>query len=104
MKKTIIKDIEVRIDPPSYAFSWHRDPERRAQALQSWVDDLNNFIRDHRSQDANSIYVEKIMGDVCSFCGSDWEVGDDGCPVCCGKAVAEWDETQKNINIALGIK
>lgn len=31
---------------------------------------------------------------ICSFCGREWEVDVDGCPVCCDEAVAEWENEQ----------
>ena len=31
---------------------------------------------------------------VCSFCGNLWEEDSDGIPVCCDKAVAEWENNK----------
>lgn len=28
----------------------------------------------------------------CSFCNSQWQENDEGCPICCFKAMAEWEE------------
>ena len=31
---------------------------------------------------------------VCSFCESMWEVSENGCPLCCQKAVDEFEESR----------
>ena len=30
----------------------------------------------------------------CSLCYRPWEIDDAGCPVCCDKAIAEWEAEQ----------
>ena len=87
-------DVHVEIDAPYYAYGRSRDPERIAESLEWWAKEFNDFLRDHRSQDALDIKVVRDIKDVCSLCGRPWEITppDDDCPheTCawCGERVA----------------
>ena len=37
------------------------------------------------------VYYDYDASDICSFCRNEWEEDEDGCPVCCQKAVDEWE-------------
>ena len=39
---------------------------------------------------AGAVHIEQPRGYICSFCGSEWEETEDGCPCCCEKDVEEW--------------
>ena len=41
------------------------------------------------------VYQDSDSRDICSFCQETYEEDDDGCPVCCQKAVDEWDEANR---------
>ena len=59
--------------------------------VQGEVDEVNDFLRDHRSQDNGlSLMVEVTEGEVCSFCNREWETEPNGEPMCCSKAVEEF--------------
>ena len=92
MKKKVLTDIKITCDEPSYTGIWYRSIEDRARALEAWVKDFHDFIRDHRSQDPVHLYVEREYKDQCSFCGYEWEVDEVGTPLCCDKAITEWTE------------
>ena len=85
--------IEVRVEayPPHWAYGYSRDPERIAKSLEEWAKELEEFIRDHRSQDSIGLNVVRDVQEVCSLCGRAWEVmpSDDDChyPTCawCGE-------------------
>jgi rubrerythrin len=32
----------------------------------------------------------------CEYCHRFWEEDDDGCPICCNRAVDEWEEMERN--------
>ena len=53
---------------------WSRDPERMARSLEAWAKEFNDFLRDHRSQDALRISVVRDAEEVCSLCGQPWEM------------------------------
>ena len=89
MKKFVLVGAKVVLDPPRWVESYHRTVEDRAKALERWAQDLQEFIRDHRSQDPVSITVEREYQNQCSHCGREWEEDADG-PVCCGIAQEEW--------------
>ena len=40
-------------------------------------------------------YVMHDVEETCSHCGLEWEVDDDGCPVCCDAAVEEYEHETK---------
>ena len=88
--KKIVVDARVIIDPPAHnsLYVYQRKGETwgdaYARELQGWVNDLNDFLRDHRSQDDNRLSVERVMG--CSQCGQEWETetDEDGTVICSG--------------------
>ena len=89
MKVSRLTDVIVTCEPPT---TWRRETlEERERRLQWWVKDFDDFIRDHRSQDPVRLKVERVHTDVCEFCGDEWETTDDGCPVCCHKAIEEFE-------------
>ena len=77
-----LMEVHVVVNPPSYAYGWGRDPEKIARSLEQWARDLNDFIRDHRSQDSLDLEVVRNIQEVCSLCGRPWEImlPDDDCP------------------------
>ena len=88
-----LDDLRVVLDPPSYV-GWmarRRGDEAWAKALNEWAKEIEDFLRDHRSQDPVSISVERVEATVCDQCGQSWEVidieGEPGCAYC-GVAVA----------------
>lgn len=89
MKKNILDNIRVELDPPRYAYGWSQQLETQAKDLEAWAKDLMVFLRDHRSQDDVPIKVIRDRRDICTHCGSDWETDDDCIPLCCSKAVEE---------------
>ena len=57
--------------------------------------DIEKQIKRH----VDGFNYTRIIADVeesCGFCGHNWEraIDDDGCPVCCNKAVDEWENSQ----------
>jgi hypothetical protein len=97
MKKKVLSEVTVEIDPPSYVTRWADTVEKEAQRLEEWVSEFNDFLRDHRSQDKNMLSVNRKFIDVCSFCGYEWDVdGETGEPMCCQKAQDERRFTAAN--------
>lgn len=88
-KVAVLVDLRVELEPPPYLLRWPWCPsrEREAEILESWARELEEFIRDHRSQDAVSISVERVVQEQCSVCGCPWEVAvdeDSEAPYCAG--------------------
>ena len=78
--KRINVTVEVRVAAsfPWIHESWHiQDRSERmnrlAHDLNREVKDFVGFLRDHRSQDAIQLEVERVQQDVCSACGKEWE-------------------------------
>jgi len=86
-------DIRVVADPPTYVLRGRRTLEDQAKALESWANELQEFVRDHRSQDPVYLSVERETARVCSGCGAPWEecppdeYGDKPYCASCGKNV-----------------
>ena len=73
VRRNVMVDAHVTITPDSYVGRWARTPEERMKALQAWVKEFSEFLRDHRSQDANILDVEPDYKDFCSACGKEYE-------------------------------
>lgn len=93
MKKRVLIDLRVTCDAP-HVGRYCRTLEQKASAFEDWARDFHEFIRDHRSQDPITLDVERVYEDQCEHCGYAWELDGAGCPVCCEKAIEEW-EAQK---------
>jgi len=93
MKKRVLIDIKIECAPPHFC-RVGLSLERQAQKTEQWVKEFHEFIRDHRSHDPATLEVKRVYQDQCVYCGYEWEVDDTGMPLCCGKAIVEWEETQ----------
>lgn len=82
-----LTDVTVEVDPPHMYGC--RTPEQRAQALERWVRDFNDFIRDHRSQDEARLHVMRKHEDVCSVCNGTWDMASEDGVAYCGNCGAE---------------
>lgn len=82
---------KVVIEPNLWLRRWRADPEEYAKACRDWVVDFRAFLRDHRSQDANSIDVEMEEEHQCSACLRKYEEDkhEDGTVHCawCGEEI-----------------
>ncbi|MFA5154093.1 MAG: hypothetical protein WC554_16205 [Clostridia bacterium] len=99
-KKKVLVDVEIICEPPSHT-RWFSALENQAKEMESWIKEFHEFIRDHRSQDPVNLEVRRIYEDRCEFCQRFWEVGDDGCPICCDEAVKEWDNSRAEHKLQL---
>ena len=89
MKEKVLVDVRILCDPPGLVGSWSHTLEDKARRLEEWCREFEEFVRDHRSQDAVGLTVEREYQDQCSFCGREWEEDADG-PLCCREAQEEW--------------
>ena len=89
MKNKVLLEVRVTVEPPYSVGMFSATLERKAQRLEEWCREFEDFLRDHRSQDPVSLSVERGYEDQCSFCGRPWEEDADG-PLCCGEAQDEW--------------
>ena len=94
MKQKVLIDVKITCDPPGYVARWHKTIEEQVKAIESWVKEFHDFIRDHRSQDPVSLDIERVYEDQCSFCGYRWELDENGDPACCQKAQDELDKNK----------
>lgn len=94
MKKQVLINVKIECDPPHH-WRGFRTQEEVAQYYEGWVKEFHDFIRDHRSQDPVCLNVIREHEDQCSFCGYTWDTDDNGCPLCCQKAIDEWELARK---------
>lgn len=66
-----LKDAYVTVE---FSFVRYRgDTERYAKDLERACTEFEEFLRDHRSQDASLYQVKRVFRDECSGCGHEWE-------------------------------
>lgn len=71
--KKVIVDVRVVVE--GNFRPWEVDTaDRRCQTMDRWARELQDFFRDHRSMDVNSVRAEKEYKEVCSSCSRPWEV------------------------------
>ena len=90
MKKKVLVDVKIICDEPRYLGRWYHTTEERIKALEGWVKEFHDFIRDHRSQDPVYLNIERVFKDRCGFCEREWEEDEKGLPVCCDRAIEEF--------------
>ena len=89
--RNVLVDVRLTAEAPRHVERFCRTPQERGTALRAWVREFEDFIRDHRSQDAVLLDVEEDRRDLCSLCGKEWEtMEEDGKTLCanCGAEVA----------------
>jgi len=89
MKRNVLVSARVVADVSSGVIRWSRDIESEAKQLESLASEFNDFVRDHRSMDWVTLYVEREYENQCSHCYSTWEVDENGVPMCCQEAITE---------------
>lgn len=88
-RKTLV-GAHVRIE--FSAMFRHKSIEDEAKHLEQQAEDFMRFVRDHRHQDVNSVYVEREYAELCTSCGEKWDTlpaDQDGPEICgnCGATV-----------------
>ena len=79
---SVTVELKVVVNPPSYAYGYTRDIEQQAANLEQWARELQEFVRDHRSQDPVYLGVERVVEEVCSSCKHTWDEDDGVCSWC----------------------
>jgi len=82
MKKRIYYDYRLTVWPGAW-FS-------RIPGDKSDCEDILEQIQRHVNG-IKQVNIEFTTKDICEFCKSKWEQDENGQPVCCNKAVEEWD-------------
>jgi len=93
MFKKVLVDLHAEIELPVHR--WIKDIEERAEHLEYEARDLTEFLRDHRSRDSYQIHIIREYESVCEFCGYEEERDEEGCPVCCKRAIDEWQSLKQ---------
>jgi hypothetical protein len=93
MKIKVLSSVHVEADLDRATYR-PKNNEDYAKQLESAVRDFHDFVRDHRSMDWVTLNVVRQHEDQCSHCGYLWEVDAEGMPVCCEKAIVEFELEQ----------
>jgi len=87
MKVEVIQNVQLRIEAPKYIHGIDNDE----RALK----DLIEAIQNHKDLSGYYMWIEHEKEFQCSFCHREWEKENGGAPVCCEKAIAEYDSKKK---------
>lgn len=87
--QNVLVDAHLEAEAPHGTTYHWQTPKQKSDALRSWVKEFEDFIRDHRSQDAVQLSVVEDRKDLCSACGNEWETDSDEGRVCCAYCGAE---------------
>ena len=90
MKIEEYKNYRVTVYPEEPYFLENKTPEEQHRIQMGSCEQLIEEIKRH--VDFDSIDYDLDVVYKCSFCGWEWEEEDDGQPVCCEAAVAEWEQ------------
>jgi len=73
-RQKILQDVEVLIDLSGMVWPrYYKTKEQYAKELDGAAKELEDFLRDHRSQDRIGLDVRRKYLDICSACQSEWE-------------------------------
>lgn len=93
--KNVLNDMRIVVEVPVRIWTNYGTPEywEKLEKELNWeIEEFENFIRDHRSRDSYSFYVERVHTLTCRHCGYDYGIIEepvDLIPVCCEKAMEE---------------
>jgi hypothetical protein len=92
--KHVLTEVHAEITFNDWEVRHARNTEEECKSLESAIKNFEEFLRDHRSQDVNGIYVIRTFQDQCSACHMEWEdpYEEDSnlfCPGCGAQIVAE---------------
>lgn len=84
IRKQVPIDTVLEAEPPYYVtdpLRVHNSASRKGISfteakcllIQEWISEFEEFLRDHRSQDAIALRVYTRKADICSNCGEEWE-------------------------------
>jgi len=102
MKEIVNRDYHVIIEPKSLGDCGvmrfpdrHIEPdeEKRNQRYEEMCEEIARQVKRH-IDGVGYVAVVWDSREVCSFCGYDWEVDENGVPLCCEKAVEEYKEEE----------
>lgn len=93
-KVRILTDVRVVLNHSRVVWYW-QSLEQQAKALDSWARELQDFLRDHRSQDPVQINVDREYTDSCSRCKRPWETYKEEGTTYCANCGVECSEAQK---------
>lgn len=98
-----IKEYEnhrVSVYPDEPLFTKGRTPEElhaeQVLSCRSLIKEIKRHV------DFGSVDFDFDVLHSCSFCGLTWEEEDDGQPVCCAAAIAEWEAGRAEANAVKG--
>jgi len=79
----------------TYIFWDEKDKKNPYASQQQTCKDMIKDIERH-VDGIEDIYQTHDMRYECSYCGYEWEEDENGCPVCCQKAIDDWEKGESD--------
>jgi len=86
MKITKRVNFRVEVHPPIFL-------SEKVERIKQRTEDLLRDIKRHIDFDDVNIKWDTEI--TCSYCHLSWEEDENGCPVCCNKAIDEWKKSKE---------
>jgi len=97
--KYIVTDVKVEIEQPNigkwspYKYGTNEYWLWLEKEFRAWAKEVEEFVRDHRSQDTLDLSVVRVLSKKCKYCGYVYPENDEvPKPDCCLDAMATWDK------------
>jgi hypothetical protein len=87
MKKIVRENYRIEIIPN---FGWLQKTHKNYTEV---MDEIEKSIIRHIDR-IGCIFKKFDEMECCEFCSYPWELDENGCPVCCDRAVEEWNKQQ----------
>jgi hypothetical protein len=111
MRERRLTDVSVIVTAPERWWSGI-DMQREMVSRRSELEEFIEHARNHRDLDGYVLDLHQLSEEVCSFCGREWEVGEDevrdevtgeiiewiGEPLCCQAAQSEWHAERAKVS------
>ena len=85
----ITKRVNFRVEVYPSLFLIENDEEKIKQRTKVLLENIERHI------DFNTAALTWDTEEICQYCGYSWEEDEKGCPLCCNKAIDEWEKEHK---------
>ena len=86
----LIKRENYRVVVNPFFYNWESE-----SAMMAMCKSIKADIKRHVDY-TGGVEIDCDSTEICSFCGYEWVVDEAGIPICCEKAVKEWEQNKAN--------
>lgn len=76
---------------------WGNKPEQIEKDYIARCEEIKDQIKRH-VDNVRSVEIDYDTQEICSHCGYEWELDEDGVPTCCNKAIEELEAQKHQTN------